>query len=101
MPIECRAVGADCSHVVVSGNFDFSVHREFRDTYRYQTGTGHLYRIDLGQAQYMDSSALGMLLLLRDHAQSHGGRVVIEHAPPQIRRILEVARFDKLFELVA
>lgn len=100
MPIECRAVGDNCSHVAVSGNFDFSLHREFRGTYRYQSGAGHLFRIDLAQTLYMDSSALGMLLLLREHAQSIKGRVVIEHVPPAIRRILDVAHFDKLFEIV-
>ena len=58
----------------ISGRFDYKVSQEFRDTYRQVPGQeGVAYYVNLSDASYMDSSALGMLLLLREHAKCRGG----------------------------
>jgi anti-anti-sigma factor len=80
------------------GRFDFNCHREFRDAYSHIDG-GVEYVIDLRRTQFMDSSALGMLLLLREHAGGDTARITIENPAPEIRSILEVANFDKLFDI--
>lgn len=83
----------------VTGRFDFSVHREFRDAYR-DTDPEADYCVDLSEAEYLDSSALGMLLLLHEHAGGQDGRVVLKVEAPQIRKILTIAKFDRLFTIV-
>lgn len=80
------------------GRFDFNCHHEFRDAYS-NRNSDLTYIIDLRRAQYMDSSALGMLLLLREHAGGDAARVVIENAQKEIRSILDVANFEKLFDI--
>ena len=85
--------------ISVTDRFDFSVHREFREAYRASGGPGVTYSVDLAQTEYMDSSALGMLLLLKEHAGGDRASVVIRHAPPNIRKILEIANFHKLFAI--
>lgn len=82
----------------IDGRFDFSLHREFRDAYRNHPGDYH-YRIDLGSTEYLDSSALGMLLLLREHAGGDRASVELTGARPEVRKLLEVARFDQLFRI--
>lgn len=83
----------------IDGKFDFSMHRTFRELYEgAPPGVSH-YVIDLVRTDYMDSSALGMLLLLREHVQGDRGRVRIVNCNPEIRKILEIANFDKLFEI--
>ena len=47
----------------------------------------------------MDSSALGMLLLLREHAKCRGGSVFIERPSEQVDSILKVANFEQLFTI--
>jgi anti-anti-sigma factor len=47
----------------------------------------------------MDSSALGMLLLLREHVDGVRERVRIINCNTEIRKILEIANFDKLFDI--
>lgn len=84
--------------IAISGRFDFSLHKEFREAYRHHAGVTE-YIINLAGAEYMDSSALGMLLLLREHAQAHKGRVVIRSPGPGIRKVLAIANFDKLFPI--
>jgi len=83
-------------HVV--GRFDFSLHKEFREAYRHHPGLGE-YRVNLGGAEYIDSSALGMLLLLREHAELSHGRVVLAGPQPSVQRVLTIANFDKLFQI--
>ena len=85
--------------IAVTDRFDFSVHREFREAYRASGGPGTTYQVDLGQTEYMDSSALGMLLLLKEHAGGDRASVVIRHTPANIRKILEIANFHKLFAI--
>lgn len=84
----------------ISGRFDYETSQAFRDAYRHLPDReGVKYRIDLSDASYMDSSALGMLLLLREHAKSHGGAVIIERPGEQIDKILKVANFEQLFTI--
>lgn len=84
--------------ITITGRFDFSLHKDFRETYRHHPGVGE-YRVNLGGAEYIDSSALGMLLLLRDHAESGHGHVVLAGPTPGVRKVLAIANFDKLFRI--
>ncbi len=47
----------------------------------------------------MDSSALGMLLILRDRLGCNGDRQVIVNCNKDILEILQVSNFDKLFTI--
>ncbi len=44
----------------------------------------------------MDSSALGMILLLKDHADNLGGQVIIKKPSDTVNKILEIAQFHRL-----
>ena len=84
----------------VRGHFDYKVSKDFRDAYRHIPGReGIAYHVDLKNVDFMDSSALGMLLLLREHAISRGGSVIIQHPSETIDKILRVANFEQLFEI--
>ncbi len=86
--------------ISIEGRFDFTAQQEFRNAYRYNEHRLERFRVNLEQAEYMDSSALGMLLLLRDHAKVSNSEVVIEKPSAQIRAILETAHFDDLFTIL-
>jgi anti-anti-sigma factor len=55
--------------------------------------------VDLCGVAYMDSSALGMLLVLRDKAAGAKKSVALSCRPGMVRDILTVANFGKLFAL--
>ncbi len=82
----------------VRGDFDFRLHRSFRNTYRDVTDTSR-FVIDLSGTSYMDSSALGMLLLLREHAQAHGAKVELRGVAGEVARIIRIANFEQLFTI--
>lgn len=87
-------------HISVSGRFDYTISKEFRDSYN-KTGKqkGITYYVHLDNTSHIDSSALGILLLLREYATHNDGRVIIERPGAQVRKVLEVANFDKLFTI--
>ncbi len=85
--------------VQVEGRFDFSAHQEFRDAYE-KTGEGvKNYVIDMSRATYLDSSALGMLLLLRDHAGGDSANVRITKCNQDVKKILTISNFEQLFTI--
>ncbi|WP_049623507.1 STAS domain-containing protein [Frateuria defendens] len=89
----------DCLTLQLGERFDFSVHRDFHDACLGEGKPARSYVVDLGEVTGMDSSALGMLLLLREHAGADRAEIHIVNASDELRGTLRVAGFDKLFVL--
>jgi len=86
--------------IQVSGRFDFAIHQEFRKaTEQADIGVNSII-VDMGGTDYVDSSALGMLLVLRDKVGEDKSAIQIKNVKPDVRKILEIANFDKLFTLL-
>jgi anti-anti-sigma factor len=85
----------------LSGRFDFSRHREFRACYEAALKEPMLRRIDvdLQGVDYLDSSALGMLLLLKERADARVLPVALLNCTGVVREILDVANFGTMFTL--
>ena len=83
------------TNIIVTSQFDFSLHQTFRDAYRTIKEPGSVFCVDLAKATYMDSSALGMILLLKEHADKLGGKVVISKPNESVLKILKIANFDQ------
>ncbi|MFV2059081.1 MAG: STAS domain-containing protein [Gammaproteobacteria bacterium] len=79
----------------IGEQFTFESHHEFRDAYRDQPRNTN-YVINLSKTTYMDSSALGMLLLLREF-NGENNTIQITSCNEEISKIFEIARFDKMF----
>jgi anti-anti-sigma factor len=85
--------------IKVDGRFDFSAHQEFRDAYEAISAGINSYVVDLGNTSYLDSSALGMLLLLRDHAGGDNSSIKIIKCNEDVRKILTISNFEQLFTI--
>ncbi|MEM7220557.1 MAG: STAS domain-containing protein [Pseudomonadota bacterium] len=85
--------------IAVSGRFDFSTHDAFRRSYQELQELPESVLVDLKDATYVDSSALGMLLLLRDYAGGDDARVAIENCNEDVKKILALSNFEQLFEI--
>jgi anti-anti-sigma factor len=55
--------------------------------------------IDFQGVDYLDSSALGMLLMLRDKASGSGKDISLVGVKGSVRQVLEIANFSKLFKI--
>ena len=85
--------------ITVRGRFDFSAHQEFRDAYEASAAQAGTVTVDMSDASYLDSSALGMLLLLRDQAGGDQSRVEIVNCNADVRKILSISNFEQLFTI--
>jgi len=85
--------------IQVAGRFDFSAHQAFRDAYEAQTSSVSRYIVDLSGTSYLDSSALGMLLLLRDHAGGDHANISIINCNQDVKKILSISNFEQLFTI--
>jgi len=88
----------NATHIIVSDRFDYGLHNEFRSAYK-DCPKGTNFVIDLNRATYMDSSALGMMLLLREHAGNEQSKISIIGCNPEIKQILVISKFEKLFNI--
>lgn len=85
--------------ITVTGRFDFGSHQAFRDTYDGTPERPESVVVDLKGATYLDSSALGMLLLLRDHVGGEDSHIQMVNSNSDVRKILAISNFDKLFDV--
>lgn len=100
MPIDTRrSDDGQTLTIRVEGRFDFSTHQAFRDAYEHSDASTCRYVVDLSETTYLDSSALGMLLLLRDHAGGDDASISIENCNNDVRRILAISNFEQLFSI--
>lgn len=88
--------------VLISGRFDFSTHEEVRRCFdnalKESTKDIHL---DLGKVDYLDSSALGLLLVLRDKAKHANRQIVLINVQGLVKQVLDIANFKKLFNIAS
>lgn len=84
----------------LEGRFDFNSHRDFREAIDtvLASPSGAIV-VDLGSVEYLDSSALGMLLMLRDRARGAAREVALTSCRGAVKQILDIANFGKLFSI--
>jgi len=85
--------------ISVRGRFDFAKHQEFRESYEKVNPKPGSIEVDLREATYLDSSALGMLLLLRDHAGGESAEIKLTNANADVRKILAISNFEQIFDV--
>jgi anti-anti-sigma factor len=89
--------GSDLT-VAMSGRFTFVDREPFgKVVQRIGQMTGGTCAIDLSGVEFVDSAALGMLLMARDAAGSHGARLVLRGPKGHVKRVFDIAKFDALF----
>ncbi len=90
----------DKAAIILDERFDFSSVEQFRKSYE---SLNDLKRktvdIDFRNTQYIDSSALGMLINAKGFFTPQEVKIVIINTNEQIKKILSISRFDLKFEI--
>jgi len=94
-------VESNNAKIAMTGRFDFNSHRQFREAYQQvlENPAVKEIEIDLGAVDYLDSSALGMLLLLREKTAAAHKSMALTNCRGVVQQVLDVANFNKLFTI--
>ena len=85
--------------ISIDGCFDFSCLQEFRDSYEKKQSIAKTYVVDLEKAENIDSSALGMLLALRDYAGGDHADIKIINGSKDIRNVFLKTKLCEMFHV--
>ena len=96
-----RKQDGDNVTLTLNGRFDFSAHRDFRTSYEDALKITGIKKItlDMAAVNYLDSSALGMLLLLNERARNSSAEVNITRCSTGVMKILDIANFSKIIKI--
>jgi anti-sigma B factor antagonist len=96
--LESRPVGEvllmQCHGWIVAGNEVFTLHARVADAIEKY---GDVV-LQLDQVEFVDSSGLGALMRLVQHARSKAGDLKLSGVPPKIRKVLELTSLISQFE---
>lgn len=89
------------AEIQLLGRFDFNAHREFREAIDVALADASATElsVDMAGVEYLDSSALGMLLMLRDKAKVSGKPIALVNCRGVVKQVLDIANFGKLFTM--
>lgn len=87
--------------IVLPTKFDFSYHKNFTDQYgkALETATANQITLDFSNVEYLDSAALGMMVLLKKKADEVNCNVQIINAYGAALDVLKIANFQNLFTI--
>jgi anti-anti-sigma factor len=85
--------------IYLSGKFDFEKANELLLAYSEGNEGVSSIVINLKKTEYMDSSALGMLLNMRKSLEQTVKSFKLTYCCPQVIKILHIAHFGKKFDI--
>ncbi len=93
---------SDIETLRLPSRFDYSYHRQFSELYNPVVENAQCTQIilDFSQVEYLDSSALGMMVLLQKKAAGNAIKVKIKGARGATDEILKMANMQKIFEFI-
>lgn len=95
-----QTTSGEAAVVKILGRFTFEMHKDFRASFDLQlAGKNDTITIDFDAVDYIDSAALGMLLLARERASALGKQVELVNCRGPVKAVLDIANFQKLFKI--
>ena len=85
--------------VQLSGDLDIAVKDELHAKLEAAAQEADVVAIDLANVDYVDSTALGLFVALRNRLRERGGSVRLCSPSRQVRKLLEYAGLDAAFEI--
>lgn len=88
-------------HLILSGEIDFSIATDLRDSgaeLARSLAPGRL-DVDLGDVTFIDSSGLGALIALRNTSREFGATLVLVRLSPAVTRFFELAGVKDSFQV--
>lgn len=87
------------TEIQLRGRMTFADHDKFRSVIAaFDSSAGRIV-FELGGLDFVDSSGLGMFIIARDAAQKRQRDFVLRGARDEVKHLITVAKFHKLFNI--
>lgn len=90
------------STIVLPERFDFSYHAHFQEAFMKNLNVPEVEGIilDFSRVEYIDSAALGMMMMWQKRSASAAKKVFIKGARGASAQVLSMANMQRLFEYI-
>ena len=100
MSITTRHIeGSKDATIKIEGEFNFDLVMDLREAYIEPDLKTWSITVDLTECTYMDSAALGAMLIMKSHLGKPDGDIVIRVTDPYVLKVLEAAHFEIKFTI--
>ena len=100
MSITTRLIeGSKDATIKIEGEFNFDLVMDLREAYIEPDLKTWSITVDLTECTYMDSAALGAMLIMKSHLGKPDGDIVIRVTDPYVLKVLEAAHFEIKFTI--
>jgi anti-anti-sigma factor len=96
--IQSHLVDGNVLRISIEGRFDFDSHSPFRETYRYIANEVKSATINFSKVTYIDSAALGMLLLFKESLPANTP-IQLVGTNDKVRQLFTITKFDEMFDI--
>ncbi len=94
--------GRGCTVVEVRGDLDMATAPQLRDGLQGLVDAGdRQVVVDMAAVGFMDSSALGTLVVIFKALQDVGGRLCLAAVQPAVRSVLKITSVDRVIDVYA
>lgn len=84
--------------IFLTGEFTFNNYKEFRKVYSELLVPNVKIKIDFSSVAFIDSAAIGLLLILREEGSHFSAVFEFINVPHNIRSIFDIINLGKLFK---
>lgn len=88
----------DLITITLEEQFDYTCRESFQKIYKNQP-KNRKYLLDFEAVRFIDSSALGFLLILREHNGGDGAQIHLVNCGSVVRELLEAVKCTHLFDM--
>lgn len=82
--------------IAIMQNFTFDLHQDFRKAYEGLPDLCKHINLDLGNVEYIDSSGVGMIMLLVDVAKEKAMKLEINNVKGTVKETFELMNMDQI-----
>lgn len=82
--------------IVTQGSFGFEDNSNIEKLVESLTGDSGKVVMNLAGLSKIDSAGLGMIILIKDEVEAAGGKFSVRGATGQVKKMLDISRFDQL-----
>lgn len=95
-----KSINGDTTTFTFSGKFTFADHQSFRAVIdSVKNREARVVTIDFTNVDFLDSAALGMLLVAREEAQKASVEFILQNAVGHVKKMFELSDFGSMFNI--